>query len=544
MDTGSLRRIFAVTASFLIGVSMLTAGSAALAAAAAPVSSPGTGQAPAHSSQITTDMPTVSLVPPGSGSHGYPYDAVPTTPVIPNAPSINLAAAGYAEQEFLMSGTTNIYQQQGIWGSNGQWGVSVSQANDPYTTRLLVRYPTNPAKFNGTVVVEWLNDTTGGDQDPVWSELYNQILNNGYAYVGVTAQAAGVGDLKAWDPTRYGALSESNDGQSYDVFTQAAEAVLHDGSTLFGGLTPKTVIGSGDSQSALRLDTYVNAFQPLFHEYNGFLAVGRAAVAAPIGEGLASLTPIPADIRTDNTAPFIQLQTEGDVYELQSVLARQPDNNYLRTWEVAGASHIDEHEATYETETIFKAEPTEPIPECQYGVPSGITNVNEADSMPLFAVEDTALAALQNWITQGVQPPHGQPISTVPFFNTVERDQYQNALGGIRLPEIQVPTATYSAINFASGQASSAPGLSTLLGLLQLLTTGGSNDPAGRTEGLCLLSGYDTPFSTATLTQLYPTHADYVAKYDAAIVADLNAGFLTPVDAFLEALQAQASSIP
>ena len=545
MQTGSLRRISAVSAAFLISASVLTAGSVAIAAAATPVtSSVGTGQTASRSSQITTDLPTVSLISPTSGSHGYPYDAVPSTALIPNAPSINLAARGYAEQEYLMSGTANEYQQSGIWGSNGRWGVSVSQANVPYTTRLLVRYPTNPAKFNGTVVVEWLNDTTGGDQDPVWSELYNQILNNGYAYVGVTAQAAGVGDLKAWDPTRYGALSESSDLQSYDIFTEAAEAAIQEGSTLFGGLTPKTVLGTGDSQSALRLDTYVNAFQPVFHEYNGFLAVGRAAVAAPLGNGLASLTPLPADIRTDNTAPFIQLQTEGDVYELGSVLARQADNNDLRTWEVAGASHIDEHEATYETETIFKEEPTEPIPECEFGVPSGIANVNEADSMPLFEVEDAALSALQNWVTQGVQPPHGQPISTVPFFNTVERDQYQNALGGTRLPEIQVPTATYSAINFASGQANSAPSLSTLLGLLQLLTTGGSNDPTGRTEGLCLLSGYDTPFSTATLTQLYPTHADYVSKYDAAVMSDLNAGFLTPLDAFVEAFDAQASSVP
>jgi hypothetical protein len=164
--------------------------------------------------------------------------------------------------------------------------------------------------------------------------------------------------------------------------------------------------------------------------------------------------------------------------------------------------------------------------------------------MPLFEVEDAALAALQNWVTKGVPAPHGQPIATVPFFNTVERDQYQNALGGIRLPEIQVPTATYSAINFASGQANSAPSLSSILGLLQLLATGGSNDPAGRTEGLCLLSGYDSPFSTATLTQLYPTHADYVAKYDAAIESDLSAGFLTPVDAYVEAIEAQASDVP
>ena len=31
-------------------------------------------------------------------------------------------------------------------------------------------------------------------------------------------------ELKAWDPVRYGALGDSNDGQSYDIFTQAAEA--------------------------------------------------------------------------------------------------------------------------------------------------------------------------------------------------------------------------------------------------------------------------------------------------------------------------------
>ena len=70
--------------------------------------------------------------------------------------------------------------------------MSVAQTNVPYTTRVLVRYPTNPAKFNGTVVFEWLNDTTGGDQDPVWAQLYNELINKGYAYVGVTAQRAGM----------------------------------------------------------------------------------------------------------------------------------------------------------------------------------------------------------------------------------------------------------------------------------------------------------------------------------------------------------------
>lgn len=117
----------------------------------------------------------------GSGQHGHPYDAVPATPIIPIAPSINLGSFGYVEREFKISGGSTIYRQNGFWGSDGRWNAGVAQTNVPYTTRLLVRYPTGPAKFNGTVVVEWLNDTTGGDQDPVWSELYNELLSEGYA---------------------------------------------------------------------------------------------------------------------------------------------------------------------------------------------------------------------------------------------------------------------------------------------------------------------------------------------------------------------------
>jgi hypothetical protein len=110
-------------------------------------------------------------IPPGSGQHGYPYDTVPATPAVAGAPSINLSALGYVEREFKMSGGANVYRHNGFWFSNGFWSASVAQSNVPYTTRLLVRYPTDRAKFNGTVVLEWLNDTTGGDQDPVWSEL-------------------------------------------------------------------------------------------------------------------------------------------------------------------------------------------------------------------------------------------------------------------------------------------------------------------------------------------------------------------------------------
>jgi hypothetical protein len=499
------------------------------------------GGAIAASSAVA--LPTVTEIPASSGTHGYPYDAVPETPTIPGAPFINLSEAGYAQREFTMAGSDTIHKQSGSWSSNGKWAVSASQTNVPYTTRLLVRYPTSAAKFNGTVVFEWLNDTTGGDQDPVWAQLYNELISKGYAYVGVTAQRPGMKDLAAWDPARYGKLGDSNDGQSYEIFTQAAEAIKADSATLLGGLTPKKLIGTGDSQSAFRVDTYVNAIQPLTHAFNGFLGVGRAVTAAPIGEGLVSTSPFPALIRTDNTAPFIELNTQGDIEELDAAAARQPDNNYLRTWEVTGAAHIDAHEASYETETLAREDPTIEAPSCALGTPIEGTGTpldghNQPDNMPLFEVEDAALAALENWITNGVQPPHGTQISTIPVFfglyYLVNKNQYGVGEGGIRMPEAQVPTEDYSALNFSKLSEESLNPLSLMTeleGAFESLETGGITNEALRDEGLCLLSGYFTDFSQSKLTSLYPTTASYAAKFTTAANTEVAAGFLTPEDA-------------
>ncbi len=501
-------------------------------------------------------LPAVAAIPAGSGQHGYPYDAAPTTPLIAAAPSIDLAARGYVEREFTMSGTAKVYRQSGLWLSNGRWNASVAQSAVPYTTRLLVRYPTNPANFNGTVVFEWLNDTTGGDQDPVWSELYNELTDQGYAYVGVTAQTAGMNDLKTWDPQRYGSLGDSNDGQSYDIFTQAAAVARADSALVLGGLTPRKLIGTGDSQSAFRVDTYVNAVQPLTHAFDGFLAVGRGALAAPIGTGLVAATPFPALIRTDNTTPFIQLNTEGDIVELDAGAARQPDNNDLRTWELAGASHIDAHEAAYEIETIFHEQPTVPIPQCALGTPiegtgTPLDGINQTNNMPLFEVEDAALTALQRWVTTGAQPPHSPQISTTPVFfglyDIVNVDQYGNARGGIRLPEIQVPTETYSPINFAqvsTSDLSPTALFNEAISALTSLSTGSIDNANVRAAGLCLLSGYFLSLPAATLTNLYPTHSAYVSKYTAAANAAVAAGFLTSGDATDAIAAAQASNIP
>ena len=167
--------------------------------------------------------------------------------------------------------------------------------------------------------------------------------------------------------------------------------------------------------------------------------------------------------------------------------------------------------------------------------------------MGLYELEDAALNDMDKWLVYGVAPPHGNEIATTPILNLVERDQYGNALGGVRLPDIQVPTERYSAINFyvPSEESLSPPELLTELeSIFTTLETGEITNTTVRDEGLCLLEGYYTPFSTATLTALYPTHADYVSKFTAAAASDLAAGFLTQADYNSAVGAAQASSVP
>ena len=104
-----------------------------------------------------------------------------------------------------------------------------------YTTRIVVVMPTDPSKFNGTAIVEWLNVSGGIDAPAVWFMAHREIAREGYAYVAVSAQHVGVegGDsliganmsLKAQDPERYAPLRHPGDRFSYDIFSQVGGLV-------------------------------------------------------------------------------------------------------------------------------------------------------------------------------------------------------------------------------------------------------------------------------------------------------------------------------
>jgi Alpha/beta hydrolase domain len=206
---------------------------------------------------------------------------------------------GYGAEEFFISGTASSYAPAGELGPDGHWTVTPSGSSD-YTTRMVVLKPTDPTRFNGTVLVEWLNVSGGIDAPALWMMAHREILRAGYAYVAVSAQRVGVDggesllgvdmSLKSQDPARYGSLQHPGDALSYDIFSQTGE--------LARNVAPdvKHVVAVGESQSAMFLTTYINAVDPLARVYDGFLVHSRFGSAAPL-DGVSvfdeSLTGIP-----------------------------------------------------------------------------------------------------------------------------------------------------------------------------------------------------------------------------------------------------------
>ena len=155
---------------------------------------------------VTASCTVISPVTPSSGiSFGSGFD---------------LAQVGYQRSEFFLSGVAASYAPTAPLTSDGKWKVAAQPlgADGAYKTRMVVIRPTDPARFNGTVVVEWLNVSAGGDLPTDWIMAHNEFIRKGYAYVGVSAQAVGVNNLKTMP--RYASLVHPGDSYSYDIFTR------------------------------------------------------------------------------------------------------------------------------------------------------------------------------------------------------------------------------------------------------------------------------------------------------------------------------------
>ncbi len=250
-----------------------------------------------------------------------------------SAQTPDLAASGYVEQEFFAAGTATAFKA-GATPSSGKWTITPT-TSAAYKTRILVRRPTNPAHFNGTVVVEWLN-VTSGESDPDWIYLNPMLMRDGYAYVGVSAQELGIdggkaligsltgsGGLVTKEPSRYGSLHHPGDQYAQDIFAQIGQALRTPHQMALGGLEPKRIVAAGESQSAIYLTTFADAVQPRTDTFDGIFLHSRFGFGASLGTSLSSHAgPANLRIRTDLKVPVFMAETQTDVMQFGPMLMR------------------------------------------------------------------------------------------------------------------------------------------------------------------------------------------------------------------------------
>jgi len=196
-----------------------------LAVAAAPLL---LGSVPAVAVSAAPAAAGATVTGPVSGGNGA---------IVLQGTSFGLGSVGYTQAEFFLSGTAASYTPAAPLAAGGRWRVRPA-STAPYTTRMVVYRPADPARFNGTVIVEWLNVSAGLDVAADWIYDHNELIRDGFAWVGVSAQTAGVAADKAADPVRYATLSHPGDSYSYDIFAQVGQAVRDSAAKVLGGLRP------------------------------------------------------------------------------------------------------------------------------------------------------------------------------------------------------------------------------------------------------------------------------------------------------------------
>src|SRR5215470_18939951 len=103
----------------------------------------------------------------------------------------DLGQVGYTLEEFFLEGTATSFESVGGLGADGRWQVTPAR-RAPFVTRLVVCRPADPGAFTGTVILEWLNVSAGFDAPAHWMLTHRQVVRAGWAWIGVSAQRAGV----------------------------------------------------------------------------------------------------------------------------------------------------------------------------------------------------------------------------------------------------------------------------------------------------------------------------------------------------------------
>ncbi len=419
---------------------------------------------------------------------------------------LDLGARGYVEEEYFFSGMANVYD----WAAGGE--TSVRTANAPYRSRMLIRRPSDPKRFSGTVWVEFLNPVARTDMSLAWGYANYYMLDHGDAYIGVTAFGDSLRTLKTFDARRYAALAmanpaplaegckeagkdysaETEDGLRWDMLSQA-------GALLKSRLPGRPLASLKVEQAYLfgqsngDLPTYISAFHSRANLANGKPVWDGYLLkdsGVPINTQQCDARPAnddPRRIIRNISVPVIFVLVENST--LASLASRRADSDQpgdrYRRYEIPGSSHVDTAAFPWlPAPAIMKVIGVDPLwPETRVCVPR-----EDLSDFPVHYYVSGAMANLDVWVRKGVSPPRAERIRVTGADTPnplIERDQNGNALGGLRNAYVDVPLAAYNQL------------------------------------GPCGNNGYKVPFSWEKLDAIYGNYKSYARKFGVAVDRDV-----------------------
>jgi hypothetical protein len=451
-------------------------------------------------------------VPKATGPIPVTANSYPFMAANKSTPAFDLSKVGYVEQEYIVSGTANVYD----WAADGS--INVKTPNAPYTTRILVRKPTSG--FSGNVVVELLFPARRFDWSMMWGFSHEYIIDHKDAWVGITLPSS-IDGLKKFNPARYSDLSFANpaptapcpgaqngaapateDGLRWDVISQV-------GALLKGDLLKAQNLFL--TTQGADVATYANAIHANLESgkavYDGYLLKASFTMAR-----INQCAPAPAanDARQmikNVGVPVIAVAAQGEIIG-GTYASRRDDsdetNDRYRLYEVAGAGHIDKF--------AYFGFPAQPDQVAAVGTAQGTVdwpfNAKCTPEIPLMDpsligyVFNASFASLDRWVRQGTAAPRAPRIELKDAGTpqaSVVADKLGHGLGGVRTPFIDVPDAAYF---------TTSPG-----------------------PGTCREMGHKDSFDAAKVTELYGNRRSYASRFTETVDRLLKERWLTEGDA-------------
>lgn len=459
MSTSAFRPVARRTFSAgVLGAAALAVAPAAIAAPGGRPGQPGPGSGTDPVTGSLTAVPEVRG-PIAENAHSHMFSTMEKAKV-----PFDVRDYGYAETEFFLSGTANVYDR-----SSGSLEV-VTEAV-PYVNRILVRHPVSPSAASGVVLVDILNASNGYDVEDHWRRLWDHAMAQGHTVIGVTSKPLQVDALKIFDPERYANLTwdldprsdrelvradpehpedfdpfmvveGAEEGLAWDIITQLGNLLRsRQARRILGGAQADTLLLLGQSQSGIYLNTYSTAFHELAAVANGRPVFDGYlnSVGAVLERGLrqaetGGLHAVPGS-QPDLGVPHLTVTSEGDagLFGLE-VLAATELPATRRHWQVPGTPHTDVNS------------PVSPADDEVYASARLPRLMDQAfiDALNPYPLEPSIIAATEALIAWVQDVTEAAPsLWYDQRGGELVRDEHGNVTGGVRYGLLDHPLAAF-----------------------------------------------------------------------------------------------------